>query len=162
MAGKKPTPPEASCSFCGRPRGAVKTLIAGPDGLNICDECVDICSTMVKRPEAGRAGGVPPVSARLQVPRPHEIKARLDEFVVGQERVKKVLAVAVHNHYKRVKSRLEGQKDADGVEIDKSNILMLGPTGSGKTLLARTLARILDVPFSISDATTITEAGYVG
>ena len=162
MAGKKSTPPEASCSFCGRPRGAVKTLIAGPDGLNICDECVDICSTMVKRPGAKTGAAEASPAARLQVPKPHEIKARLDEFVVGQDRVKKVLAVAVHNHYKRVKSRLEGKKDDDGVELDKSNILMLGPTGCGKTLLARTLARILDVPFSISDATTITEAGYVG
>ncbi len=162
MAGKKSPPPEASCSFCGRPRGAVKTLIAGPDGLNICDECVDICSTMVKRPGVKTGAAEASPAARLQVPKPHEIKARLDEFVVGQERVKKVLAVAVHNHYKRVKSRLEGKKDDDGVELDKSNILMLGPTGSGKTLLARTLARILDVPFSISDATTITEAGYVG
>ena len=162
MAGKKPTPPEASCSFCGRPRGAVKTLIAGPDGLNICDECVDICHAMVKRPEARAAAAQPAPAARLQVPKPHEIHARLDEYVVGQERVKKMLAVAVHNHYKRVKSRLAGKPDDDGVEIDKSNILMLGPTGSGKTLLARTLARILDVPFSISDATTITEAGYVG
>jgi len=96
------------------------------------------------------------------VPKPHEIKAKLDEYVVGQERVKKVLAVAVHNHYKRVKFRLAGKTADDDVEIDKSNILMIGPTGSGKTLLARTLARILDVPFSISDATTITEAGYVG
>ncbi len=161
MAGKKPHPPEASCSFCGRPRSAVKTLIAGPDGLNICDECVDICSTMVKRPEAKARAGEPAPVARLQVPKPHEIHAKLDEFVVGQDRVKKVLAVAVHNHYKRVKSRLAGKAD-DGVEIEKSNILMLGPTGCGKTLLARTLARILDVPFSISDATTITEAGYVG
>ncbi len=159
---KKPTSSEASCSFCGRPRGAVKTLIAGPDGLNICDECVDICSTMVKRPEGRTGGAGPSPAARLQVPKPHEIKDRLDEFVVGQDRVKKILSVAVHNHYKRVKSRLAGKKDDDGVEIDKSNILMLGPTGSGKTLLARTLARILDVPFSISDATTITEAGYVG
>lgn len=162
MAGKKPTPPEPHCSFCGRPRGAVKTLVAGPDGLNICDECVDICHTMVQRPDVRGGKGVPSPAVRLQVPKPHEIKGRLDEYVVGQERVKRVLSVAVHNHYKRVKSRLDGKPDDDGVEIDKSNILMLGPTGSGKTLLARTLARILDVPFSISDATTITEAGYVG
>jgi len=160
MAGKKSSGPEATCSFCGRPRSAVKTLIAGPDGLNICSDCVDICHAMVKRPEASGAAPGPSPAARLQVPKPHEIKARLDEYVVGQERVKKMLAVAVHNHYKRVKSRLAGRPD--DVEIDKSNILMLGPTGSGKTLLARTLARILDVPFSISDATTITEAGYVG
>ena len=163
MAARKSSPPrEPTCSFCGRPRSAVKTLIAGPDGLNICDECVDICHTMVKRPEAKTAAPGASPAARLQVPKPHEIKARLDEYVIGQERVKKVLSVAVHNHYKRVKSRLAGNKDDDGIEIDKSNILMLGPTGSGKTLLARTLARILDVPFSISDATTITEAGYVG
>jgi ATP-dependent Clp protease ATP-binding subunit ClpX len=162
MAGKKPTPPEAFCSFCGRSRSAVKTLIAGPDSLNICDECVDICNTVMARTEARPGGSLSSPASRLKVPKPHEIKARLDEYVVGQERVKKVLSVAVHNHYKRVKSRLEGKKDSDGVEIDKSNILMLGPTGSGKTLLARTLARILDVPFSISDATTITEAGYVG
>ncbi|MGD9782233.1 MAG: ATP-dependent Clp protease ATP-binding subunit ClpX [Kiritimatiellia bacterium] len=163
MAGKKPSSREPTCSFCGRPRSAVKTLVAGPDGLNICDDCVDICHAMVKRP--GNKGGAaePSPAARLRVPKPHEIKAQLDEYVVGQERVKKVLAVAVHNHYKRVKSRLEGKTAGDdGVEIDKSNILMLGPTGCGKTLLARTLARILDVPFSISDATTITEAGYVG
>ena len=162
MAGKKTTPPAATCSFCGRPRSAVKTLIAGPDGLNICDECVEICNTVMARPEAKAGEAAPSPAQRLQVPKPHEIKAQLDEYVVGQERVKKVLAVAVHNHYKRVKSRLAGKKEDDGVEIDKSNILMLGPTGSGKTLLARTLARILDVPFSISDATTITEAGYVG
>ena len=162
MAGKKTPPPAATCSFCGRPRSAVKTLIAGPDGLNICDECVDICNTVMARPEAKAGEAAPSPAQRLRVPKPHEIKAQLDEYVVGQERVKKVLAVAVHNHYKRVKSRLAGKKEDDGVEIDKSNILMLGPTGSGKTLLARTLARILDVPFSISDATTITEAGYVG
>nr|HPJ57954.1 ClpX C4-type zinc finger protein [Kiritimatiellia bacterium] len=142
MAGKKNHSSEPTCSFCGRPRSAVKTLIAGPDGLSICDECVDICNTVLQHPDSRRGGkaGVP-ASRRLTVPRPHEIKARLDEFVVGQERVKKVLAVAVHNHYKRVKSRLDGDRDDDGVEIDKSNILMIGPTGSGKTLLARTLAR---------------------
>ncbi len=163
MAGKKKkSPSEPSCSFCGRPRSVVKTLIAGPDGLNICDECVDICNTVMTRPGAKTGAAAPSPALRLEVPKPHEIKAKLDEYVVGQERVKKVLSVAVHNHYKRVKSRLAGKKDDDGVEIDKSNILMLGPTGSGKTLLARTLARILDVPFSISDATTITEAGYVG
>ncbi len=162
MATKKGNVAGGTCSFCGRPRAAVKTLISGPDGLNICDECVEICNTMMKRADAKPGGEGPSAASRLKVPRPHEIKARLDEYVVGQERVKKVLSVAVHNHYKRVKSRLEGGAGDDGVEIDKSNILMLGPTGSGKTLLARTLARVLDVPFSISDATTITEAGYVG
>ena len=166
MAAKKSSGGSAFCSFCGRPRSAVKALIAGPDGLNICDECVDICNTMVHRSTEAPAGGAAApgstLASRLKVPKPHEIKAKLDEYVVGQAHVKKVLSVAVHNHYKRVKSRLDGKKDEDGVEIDKSNILMLGPTGSGKTLLARTLARVLDVPFSISDATTITEAGYVG
>ena len=142
MAGKKNPPPEATCSFCGRPRAAVKTLIAGPGDLNICDECVDICHAMVRRPDAKAGAPETPPAARLQVPKPHEIKARLDEFVVGQERVKKVLAVAVHNHYKRVQSRLAGKKDDDGVEIDKSNILMLGPPGCGTTLLARARARI--------------------
>jgi len=160
MAGKSP-PPEEICSFCGRSRHAVKTLIAGPDGLNICDECVEICNTVIARPEgeSGKAASAPVQS--LKVPKPHEMKAKLDEYVIGQDRVKKILSVAVHNHYKRVKSRLSGETD-DEVEIDKTNILVMGPTGSGKTLLARTLARILDVPFSISDATTITEAGYVG
>lgn len=163
MATKKTNSKEPQCSFCGRPRSAVKTLIAGPDGMSICDECVDICNTVLQQPDSAREGkAVAAASRRLTVPKPHEIKARLDEYVIGQERVKKILSVAVHNHYKRIKSRLDGAKDDDGVEIDKSNILMIGPTGSGKTLLAQTLARVLDVPFSISDATTITEAGYVG
>jgi len=163
MAGKKKPPTDPSCSFCGRSREDVKTLIAGPDGLNICDECVDICNTVIQRPENSDAPADPSPALNLEVPKPHVMKAQLDEYVIGQERVKKVLSVAVHNHYKRVKSRLEGKTEADdGVEIDKTNVLMMGPTGSGKTLLARTLARILDVPFSISDATTITEAGYVG
>ena len=118
MAGKKSNPPGSTCSFCGRPRSAVKTLIAGPGDLNICDECVDICHAMVRRPDAKAGAPEPSPAARLQVPKPHEIKARLDEFVVGQDRVKKVLSVAVHNHYKRVKSRLDGKRDDDGVEID--------------------------------------------
>ena len=160
MGGKKSNSGEPRCSFCGRRRDEVKTLIAGPDGLNICDECVDNCNTVIQHPDR-KAGGGSAAVRRLEVPKPHEIKAKLDEFVVGQDRVKKILSVAVHNHYKRVKSRRGGEAD-DGVEIDKSNILMIGPTGCGKTLLARTLARVLDVPFSISDATTITEAGYVG
>jgi len=162
MAGKKKPPAEPTCSFCGRPRTEVKTLIAGPDGLNICDECVDICNTVMARPETKSKEAAPAPVQNLNVPKPHEMKAKLDEYVIGQDRVKKILAVAVHNHYKRVKSRLAGETDDDGIEIDKTNILVMGPTGSGKTLLARTLARILDVPFSISDATTITEAGYVG
>ncbi len=163
MAGKKKTPEEPTCSFCGRSRDTVKTLIAGPDGLNICDECVDICNTVIQRPDEKSDESKPSPAEALEVMKPHDIKAGLDEYVIGQERVKKVLSVAVHNHYKRVKSRLQGKtEDDDGIEIDKTNVLMMGPTGSGKTLLARTLARLLDVPFSISDATTITEAGYVG
>lgn len=165
MAKKKQPPAEPTCSFCGRPQSAVKTLIAGPDGLNICDECVDICNTVIQRPDekSGASSSSSSQMEALEVMKPHEIKAGLDEYVIGQERIKKVLSVAVHNHYKRVKSRLEGKREADdGIEIDKTNVLMVGPTGSGKTLLARTLARLLDVPFSISDATTITEAGYVG
>ncbi len=154
------SPKKNHCSFCGRPDFAAGDgLLAGLNGVCICSDCVQLCNDALNvrnKPPA-------PAALRLQVPKPHEIKARLDEYVIGQDYVKKVLSVAVHNHYKRVQCQPEqnGQADVD-VELDKSNILVLGPTGSGKTLLAQTLARILDVPFSISDATTITEAGYVG
>ena len=160
MAGKRLPPRSEFCVFCGRERKSVKSMVTGPDDMSICGDCIDVCNAVLARNQG--PAGPRPDAARLKVPKPHEIKAKLDEYVVGQERVKKVLAVAVHNHYKRVKFRLAGKTADDDVEIDKSNILMIGPTGSGKTLLARTLARILDVPFSISDATTITEAGYVG
>lgn len=163
MAPQKHPPDRSYCAFCGRPRRAVQTLIAGPDGLHICNECVEVCNAVLSRGQLSPtpASGAKPIP--LVVPKPHEIKAQLDEYVVGQEQVKKILSVAVHNHYKRITTRQAKRKSrADDVEIDKSNILMIGPTGSGKTLLARTLARILDVPFSISDATSITEAGYVG
>ena len=160
MAGKRLPPRSEFCVFCGRERKSVKSMVTGPDDMSICGDCIDVCNAVLARNQG--PAGPRPDAARLKVPKPHEIKAKLDEYVVGQERVKKVLAVAVHNHYKRVKFRLAGKTVDDDVEIDKSNILMIGPTGSGKTLLARTLARILDVPFSISDATTITEAGYVG
>ncbi|MGD9504051.1 MAG: ATP-dependent Clp protease ATP-binding subunit ClpX [Syntrophobacteraceae bacterium] len=143
---------ELRCSFCGKGQDEVKKLIAGPT-VYICDECVELCNDIIaeeyEREEAARA---------TQIPKPAEIKTILDQYVIGQERAKKVLAVAVHNHYKRI----ELKADKDDVELQKSNILMIGPTGSGKTLLAQTLARILNVPFTIADATTLTEAGYVG
>ncbi len=142
-----------SCSFCGKSQKEVKKLIAGPT-VYICDECIGLCNDIIAEEvekEEPRAGSKP-------VPKPTEIKTVLDEYVIGQDRAKKVLAVAVHNHYKRIESRVA----AEGVELAKSNIMLLGPTGSGKTLLAQTLARILSVPFAIADATTLTEAGYVG
>ncbi|MDD6021660.1 MAG: ATP-dependent Clp protease ATP-binding subunit ClpX [Acutalibacteraceae bacterium] len=144
------------CSFCNKTQDQVNTLIAGP-GVYICDECIELCrSIMLDSPEknSGRKKGERDLST---LPKPNEIKAKLDEYVIGQDEAKKVLSVAVYNHYKRIFT-----SSADGVEISKSNILMLGPTGVGKTLLAQTLARILDVPFAIADATTLTEAGYVG
>jgi ATP-dependent Clp protease ATP-binding subunit ClpX len=141
------------CSFCGKSQKEVKKLIAGPT-VYICDECIGLCNDIIAEEIAGEEKR----DQKVRIPRPSEIKAILDEYVVGQERAKKTLAVAVHNHYKRIENRLE----VDDVELQKSNILMLGPTGSGKTLLAQTLARILNVPFTIADATTLTEAGYVG
>lgn len=147
---------ELRCSFCGKPNSQVKRLIAGPDGVYICDECVEICRHVIAESDKKTAKAV----ANLK--KPAEIKAELDKYIVGQERAKKVLSVAVYNHYKRI--NYSGKKSVlnDGLEIDKSNILLLGPTGCGKTLLARTLAKILDVPFAVADATTLTEAGYVG
>ena len=145
------------CSFCGKSQKDVKKLIAGPT-VYICDECIGLCNDIIAE-EADRGETK---DAKLRVPRPSEIKDTLDEYVIGQERAKKTLAVAVHNHYKRIETRAEAGAASNEVELQKSNILLLGPTGSGKTLLAQTLARILNVPFTISDATCLTEAGYVG
>ena len=148
------------CSFCGRSAAQVERLIPGP-GVNICEQCVDVCKSMlVQEGSKAPAGAAKPAMPKAL--KPHEIKQRLDEYVVGQEHAKRVLSVAVHNHYKRLQHKTERAAGTSEVEIEKSNVLLIGPTGSGKTLLARTLARILDVPFSISDATTVTEAGYVG
>lgn len=145
------------CSFCGKTQEQVRKLIAGPGGAYICDECVDVCAEIIEEEfeEEDIAGYED--EEQINLLKPEELKAFLDEYVIGQDQAKKVLSVAVYNHYKRIMA------GADlGVELQKSNILMLGPTGSGKTLLAQTLARVLNVPFAIADATTLTEAGYVG
>ncbi len=146
---------EQRCSFCGKEKTKTKKLIAGPDGIFICDECVELCNDMLDKTPLSSA------PEEVELKKPAEIKTELDRYIVGQDKAKKVLSVAVYNHYKRINSLAKAQKD-DDVEIEKSNILLLGPTGSGKTLLARTLAKVLNVPFATSDATTLTEAGYVG
>ncbi|HUN75007.1 MAG TPA: ATP-dependent Clp protease ATP-binding subunit ClpX [Steroidobacteraceae bacterium] len=145
------------CSFCGKSQHEVRKLIAGPS-VFVCDECVELCNDIIREELEDRAE-----RARDKLPKPHEIKKVLDEYVIGQERAKKVLSVAVYNHYKRLQTRTASTTRAkEDVEIAKSNILLIGPTGCGKTLLAETLARLLNVPFTIADATTLTEAGYVG
>lgn len=141
------------CSFCGKSQDEVKKLIAGPS-VYICDECIQLCNEII----AEEYGRDTEKAAAAKVPKPFEIKEVLDQYVIDQNKPKKILSVAVHNHYKRISTKV----DMEGVEIQKSNILLIGPTGSGKTLLAQTLARILKVPFTIADATTLTEAGYVG
>jgi ATP-dependent Clp protease ATP-binding subunit ClpX len=147
------------CSFCGKSQHEVRKLIAGPS-VFVCDECVELCNDIIREELEEKQE-----RSRDKLPRPHEIKEVLDEYVIGQERAKKILSVAVYNHYKRLQSQPsdKSRRGADGeVEIAKSNILLIGPTGCGKTLLAETLARLLNVPFTIADATTLTEAGYVG
>jgi ATP-dependent Clp protease ATP-binding subunit ClpX len=148
------------CSFCGKESKDVRKLIAGPESVHICDECVSLCKEIIEED----AQLAPP--AEEQAPddlRPHKIKAYLDEHIIGQDRAKKALSVAVYNHYKRIKTELDGEDDLDNdIELSKGNILLIGPTGSGKTLMTETLARRLDVPFTIADATSLTEAGYVG
>ncbi|MFN7262464.1 MAG: ATP-dependent Clp protease ATP-binding subunit ClpX, partial [Pseudobdellovibrionaceae bacterium] len=143
------------CSFCGKGQKEVKKLIAGP-GVYICDECIDLCTDIIDEEKERETS----VKGTFKVPKPADIKAYLDDYVIGQVSAKKSLAVAVHNHYKRINA-MQGKKSGD-VELQKSNILLVGPTGSGKTLLAQTIAKILNVPFAMADATTLTEAGYVG
>lgn len=157
MTKKSPFEPKdtIACSFCGRTEEAVEKLISGPN-VYICDKCVSLCSGILDKKKVAATQSTGPIE--LKVLKPKEIKARLDEYIIGQDNAKKTISVAVYNHYKRIQSLSKQQE----VEFSKSNVLLFGPTGSGKTLLAKTLATILDVPFTIADATTLTEAGYVG
>ena len=142
------------CSFCGKSQHEVKKLIAGPS-VFICDECIELCNDIIR----DEIAAVPEGTSKRELPAPKEIREMLDQYVIGQDSAKKILAVAVYNHYKRIRHQ---EKGSDGIELSKSNILLIGPTGSGMTLLAQTLARTLNVPFVMADATTLTEAGYVG
>jgi ATP-dependent Clp protease ATP-binding subunit ClpX len=159
MAKSKRESEEDNCSFCGRLASQVERLIAGPPGVNICNECVDVCGTLLKQQDGKPAKGAAKAAApRLGNHTPADIKAHLDQYIIGQDPAKRSIAVAVYNHYKRLRHNQAGA----GVELEKSNILLLGPTGCGKTAIARCLAKMLNVPFAIGDATTLTEAGYVG
>ena len=153
MKREGPNNGDLLCSFCGKNEGEIKKLIAGPS-VYICDECIGLCNDIMVEENEREATS----RKKTTIPKPCEIKEALDEYVIGQERAKKILSVAVHNHYKRIDASI----NLDGIELQKSNILLMGPTGTGKTLLAQTLARILNVPFTIADATSLTEAGYVG
>lgn len=159
MAKNDSTPKSVRCSFCGKAQENVRKIVAGP-GVYICDECIELCNSIIEAElyEDDKAGYT--LNELNNIPSPKEIKKILDDYVIGQEEAKKTLSVAVYNHYKRIAHEENVKKD--DVEIQKSNILLLGPTGCGKTLLAKTLAKILNVPFAIADATTLTEAGYVG
>ena len=159
---KRMYPGMRRCSFCNRTENMVNRLISGPEGIYICDECVSICMDILEESERDESMSLSTLdTGGIKLLKPAQIKRFLDEYVIGQEEAKKVLSVAVYNHYKRV-VRAQEDSNEDGVELQKSNILMLGPTGSGKTYLAQTLAKIINVPFAIADATTLTEAGYVG
>ena len=157
MAKETMTPPKHRCSFCGKNQDQVRRIIAGP-GAYICNECIALCNEILNDEEFLNGDDVHEQIGPVKLPSPAEMKKTLDEYVIGQERAKRALSVAVYNHYKRI-NRKQRRND---VELQKSNILLLGPTGSGKTYLAQTLARILEVPFAIADATSVTEAGYVG
>ena len=161
MAKNDETMKNVYCSFCGKPQSSVKKIVAGP-GVYICDECIGLCTSILEEEGFLDDEETYSLNENEKIPSPKEIKKVLDDYVIGQDEAKKILSVAVYNHYKRINHEEKTKNKEDEIEIQKSNILLLGPTGCGKTLLASTLARILNVPFAIADATTLTEAGYVG